>query len=76
MAKVTIYSKNNCMQCKMTKRYLTEHDVVFEEHNINEQPEYINYLKSNGFQSLPVIEIEGQPAFSGFRPQQLQAVAG
>lgn len=63
------------MQCKMTKRYLTEHGVAFEEHNINEQPEYIDYLKTKGFQAVPVIEIEGQQAFSGFRPQQLQAVA-
>lgn len=64
------------MQCKMTKRYLTEHDVAFVEHNINENPEYINYLKAQGFQAVPVIEIEGQAAFSGFRPEQLQAVAG
>ncbi|WP_172189009.1 glutaredoxin-like protein NrdH [Lentilactobacillus kribbianus] len=75
MAKVTLYSKNNCMQCKMTKRYLAEHNVDFEEHNINEQPQFIDYLKDRGFQSVPVVEIEGTPAFSGFRPDQLQAVA-
>ncbi|MSE22401.1 NrdH-redoxin, partial [Lactobacillus parabuchneri] len=49
MAKITLYSKNNCMQCKMTKRYLSEHNVEFEEHNINEQPQYIDYLKQRGF---------------------------
>lgn len=31
----------------MTKRYLTEHNVDFEEHNINEQPQYVDYLKKN-----------------------------
>ncbi|MCT6839850.1 MAG: NrdH-redoxin, partial [Apilactobacillus kunkeei] len=29
MAQVTVYSKNNCMQCKMTKRFLSEHDIDF-----------------------------------------------
>ncbi|HIW72374.1 MAG TPA: glutaredoxin-like protein NrdH [Candidatus Levilactobacillus faecigallinarum] len=74
--KVTIYSKNNCMQCKMTKRFLTEHNVDFEERNINQNPEYVTYLKEQGFQSLPVVEAAGHKAFFGFRPDQLQQIAG
>ncbi|WP_268912790.1 glutaredoxin-like protein NrdH [Lentilactobacillus sp. SPB1-3] len=75
MAKITVYSKNNCMQCKMTKRYLTEHNISFEEHNINEQPEYVDYLKQRGFMAVPVVDVDGQQAFSGFRPDQLQSIA-
>lgn len=74
MAKVTIYSRNNCMQCKMTKRFLTEHHVDFIEHNINENPQYVDYLKNRGFQSLPVIET-ADTQFSGFRPDKLQQLA-
>ncbi|SMS13675.1 redoxin NrdH [Levilactobacillus zymae] len=74
--KVTIYSKNNCMQCKMTKRFLTEHNVAFEERNISQNPEYVTYLKAQGFQSLPVVEATGHKAFLGFRPDQLQQIAG
>ena len=25
---VTVYSKNNCMQCKMVKKWLSEHEVI------------------------------------------------
>lgn len=64
------------MQCKMAKRYLSERNVEFEERNINEQPEYVDYLKNRGFMALPVIDVEGQEAFSGFRPDQLQIIAG
>jgi len=74
--KVTIYSKNNCMQCKMTKRFLSEHNVEFEERNINQNPEYVTYLKEKGFQAVPVIEAPGHPAFYGFRPDQLTQIAG
>lgn len=74
MAKVTVYSRNNCMQCKMTKRFLTEHHVDFIEHNINDDPQYVDYLRDQGFQSLPVIET-ADTKFSGFRPDQLQKLA-
>lgn len=76
MSKITLYSKNNCMQCKMTKRYLTEHNISFEEHNVNEQPQYIDYLKNRGFMALPVIDVDGKQAFSGFRPDALRSIAG
>ncbi|GAA6237301.1 redoxin NrdH [Apilactobacillus micheneri] len=75
MEKVTVYSKNNCMQCKMTKRFLGEHNIEFVEKNINEQPEYVDYLKEKGFMSLPVVEAEGMNAISGFRPDQLSQLA-
>ena len=74
--KVTVYSKNNCMQCKMTKRFLSEHNVEFEEHNISQNPEYVSYLKDHGFQAVPVVEAPGVPAFYGFRPDQLTKIAG
>ncbi|MHA8110710.1 redoxin NrdH [Lactobacillaceae bacterium Melli_B4] len=72
---VTLYSKNNCMQCKMTKRFLEEHDVEFSEINIDNQPEYIDKLKSAGFMATPVVMADGIDAFSGFRPDQLNKLA-
>ena len=41
MAKITLFSKNNCMQCKMTKKFLEKEGADFEEINIDEQPEKI-----------------------------------
>ncbi|PWF99385.1 glutaredoxin-like protein NrdH [Levilactobacillus bambusae] len=76
MEKVIVYSKYNCMQCKMTKRYLDEHNVAFEERNVNDHPEYLDHLKNQGFQSLPVIESVDLPPFSGFRPAELAKLAG
>ncbi|MBW1605989.1 redoxin NrdH [Lactobacillus sp. Sy-1] len=75
MAQITLYSKNNCMQCKMTKRFLQEHDIEFNEININEQPEYIDTLKSEGFMAMPVVKADGIDAFSGFRPDQLNKLS-
>ncbi|MCT6839851.1 MAG: NrdH-redoxin, partial [Apilactobacillus kunkeei] len=45
------------------------------ERNINEEPEYVSYLKSKGFMSLPVVEADGIDSISGFRPDQLSQLA-
>ncbi|MFV0560109.1 MAG: glutaredoxin-like protein NrdH [Enterococcus sp.] len=71
---VKIFSKNNCMQCKMVKRFLSENNVSFEEINIDEQPEAITWLKEQGFQSVPVITSE-LTTVVGFRPDQLRQLA-
>lgn len=71
---IKIYSKNNCMQCKMVKKYFVTHHIVFEEHNIDDEPQYIDYLKSQGFQAVPVVETPEHKAFYGFRPAELAEI--
>lgn len=73
MTKITVYSKNNCMQCNMTKKFLEKAGADFEEINIDEQPEKIDYVKSLGFTAAPVIEA-GDLVFSGFQPAKLKEI--
>ncbi|HEM5491496.1 glutaredoxin-like protein NrdH [Streptococcus suis] len=70
---VTIYSKNNCVQCKMSKKFLDEHNVAYKEINLDEQPEFIEHVKNLGFSAAPVIETENE-VFSGFQPTKLKAL--
>ncbi|HFI0635156.1 TPA: glutaredoxin-like protein NrdH [Streptococcus suis] len=70
---VTIYSKNDCVQCKMSKKFLDQHNVAYTEINLDEQPEYIEHVKGLGFSSAPVIETEND-VFSGFQPAKLKAL--
>ncbi len=76
MNNVIVYSKNNCMQCKMTKRYLLEHNVKFEERNINQQPQYLDFLKQQGYQSVPVVMPADSDPIVGFRPDSLKGLVG
>lgn len=68
---ITVYSKNNCMQCKMTKKFLEQNGASYQEINIDEKPEKVEYVKSLGFASAPVIE-SGDVVFSGFQPTKLK----
>ena len=71
---VKIFSKNNCIQSKMAKRFLSENNIAFEEINIDAQPDAIDWLKEQGFQSVPVITSEATTVV-GFRPDQLKQLA-
>lgn len=71
---ITLFSKNNCMQCKMAKRFLADNQIAFTEINIDEQPEAIETLKAQGFQSVPVITSDAATVV-GFRPDQLRQLA-
>lgn len=56
--KITIYSTDNCFQCKMAKKYLTEHGKDFEEINLTQNPEFSDHVKFTlGYASAPVITI-------------------
>lgn len=71
MNDIKVFSKVNCMQCKMVKRFLDDKHVNYTEINVEEQPEMIDYVKGLGFQALPVVEA-GNKTFSGFRPNELK----
>ncbi|MFV8062938.1 glutaredoxin-like protein NrdH [Streptococcus pluranimalium] len=73
MSNITIFSKNNCMQCKMTKKFLEKEGAEFVEINIDEQPEQVEYVKSLGFASAPIIQ-SGDMVFSGFQPAKLKEI--
>ena len=71
---IKLFSKNNCMQCKMAKRFLTQNQISFEEINIDIHPEAIDWLKENGFQTVPVVTSD-VATIVGFRPDQLKLLA-
>ncbi|WP_262314652.1 glutaredoxin-like protein NrdH [Lacticaseibacillus parakribbianus] len=75
MSNITVFTKNGCPQCRMTKNYLKTHNIPFTEHNINDEPEYISYLKGQGFQAVPVLEAPGIEPIAGFRPEALKQLA-
>ncbi|KRL02870.1 hypothetical protein FC81_GL000360 [Liquorilactobacillus capillatus DSM 19910] len=58
----------------MTKKFLKEHQISFEEHNITNEPKYIDYLQEKGFRTVPVIEKNSDPIINGFRPDLLKTL--
>jgi len=77
---VIVYTKNNCMQCNMTKNVLNGEGIEFKAINVDEldeakKEETVNYIKEElGFTSMPVIVAEGHEAFAGFQPDKLKTL--
>lgn len=88
MAKVTVYTKNNCPACEMTKMVLKNEGVDFETINIEEVNEIeveingqivkknpIEYIKEDlGFSATPVVVADGHEPFGGFQPEKLKGL--
>lgn len=68
---IIIYSKPNCMQCNFTKKYLDDKGINYTIKDIFESETALEEVKELGFTSVPVISVEGQEAFNGFRPDLL-----
>jgi glutaredoxin-like protein NrdH len=72
MPKITVYTKNGCPQCDMTKNVLTGEGFEYEVKNIEEDQAAYDYVVNDlGLRQMPVVEVEGQEPFSGFRPDIL-----
>lgn len=56
MAKVVyIYTKPNCVQCRMVKKYLDNKNIPFIEINIENDEDVINFLKGQGISAVPAV---------------------
>lgn len=56
MAKVVyVYTKPNCVQCKMVKKYLNNKNIPFVEINIENNEDIINFLKGQGIPDPPAV---------------------
>ena len=69
--KVTVYEKNNCVQCEATKRWLRRMKLEFETINVEENPEAMQKVLDMGFSSAPVVITETDQ-WSGFRISKLE----
>lgn len=68
--RITIYTRNDCVQCHATKRAMESRGVEFEMVNIDLDPEAADTLREQGFRQLPVV-IAGETSWSGFRPDMI-----
>lgn len=67
---ITIYTRNDCVQCHATKRAMESRGVAFEMVNVDSVPDAAETLRAKGFRQLPVV-IAGEMSWSGFRPDMI-----
>lgn len=68
---IKVYSKPNCMQCEMSKRYLKDKGIEFKEINVFTDTDSLEMLRSAGLTQMPVVMADDHEPITGFRPNEL-----
>jgi len=68
--RITIYTRNDCVQCHATKRAMESRGYTFELINLDNDPQAVEALRAQGFRQLPVV-ITDSLSWSGFRPDMI-----
>jgi len=72
MVKVKVYSTSECPYCVMAKDFLKEHNIEFEDINVQENHEAADEMvKKSGQTSVPVIDVDGE-IIIGFDKEKLK----
>ncbi|MFK8243873.1 MULTISPECIES: glutaredoxin domain-containing protein [unclassified Facklamia] len=71
--KVIVYTKDNCIQCYHTKKFLDDNEIPYILINVTNNEAATNELKEHKFGSLPVV-VPGSfdKAWAGFQPDSLE----
>lgn len=76
MAHVTVYTTPTCGYCKMTKAFLQEHDIPYEEKDVSADQALADEMMAKSKQmGVPVIDIDGQ-ILVGFDQEGLKKALG
>jgi glutaredoxin-like protein NrdH len=71
---VTVYTKDNCVQCDATKRHLDKIDVAYETINITNNIGALDKLIGLGYRSAPVV-VTDDDSWAGYIPEKLDKLA-
>ncbi|MCM3569552.1 glutaredoxin family protein [Neobacillus mesonae] len=62
---VIVYTTNDCIECTMVKKVLSEEGIEFETRDISIHPEFQKEVEKYGFLGVPVTVVENR-AVKGF----------
>ena len=73
--RVTVFSREGCVQCNATYRALDDRGVDYRIVDVDELREgAAEELRALGFTRLPVVKVPGTSAWSGFRPDLIAEI--
>lgn len=72
MAKVIVYTKNDCPWCVKVEDFLKQNNIQFEERNAQANPEFAKeVVAKSGGAAVPVTDIDGT-IILGFNAKRLK----
>jgi len=70
----TVYTKDNCVQCDMTKRLMDKVGIEYDVINLSQNPEELDKLIQLGYRAAPVV-VTDNDSWAGFQPDKIAELA-
>lgn len=70
---IVVYTQPGCIQCVSTKRHLAKRELQFAERPIDEIRER---AMAAGIQAAPVVTVDDEQIWGGYRPDRIDALVG
>ncbi len=75
VTRITVYHKPDCVQCEATMRALVERGLSYEAVDLTQDAEAFARATAAGHRQAPIIAVDGQIAWAGFRPDLIDQIA-
>ena len=72
---LVVYSKPSCVQCNATYRALDSKGIPYRVVDLSENPDALEYVQDLGYQQAPVVVVDDDDHWAGFRPDHIERVA-
>lgn len=73
---ITVYTKPACPQCMATKRKLDKLGLDYRLVDLTKDEEARDHVVNTlGYSAAPVVEVDGDDHWGGYRPDDLEALA-
>lgn len=72
---IVVYSKPSCVQCNATYRALDAKGIDYRVVDMAEDAAALEYVKDLGYLQAPVVVVDDQDHWSGFRPDHIDRIA-
>lgn len=71
---VTVFTKNQCGQCDMTKKLLEREGIDYTIRKVDEDDNALMTIKDMGYLQVPVVVTALGDHWSGFRPDLIKTL--
>ena len=69
---IKVYTKTDCMACNFTKNFINDNGITAEFIDVTQDEEALSYVKYLGYNAMPVVYVDEQTHWFGFRPDELE----
>ena len=69
---INIYTKPNCVACNFTKNFINDNGIEAEFIDVTQDEQALSYVKELGYNAMPVVYVDENTHWFGFRPDELE----